>query len=259
MDNFVSKQSVLVSVVLSIYNFDRYPIKGIDTILNQSYTDFEFIIVDDGNNNITKEILCKYAKSDDRIILLHNEKNLKLASSLNKGIHKANGKYIARADANIDYYESRLQKQINFMENHPEIDVVGSNFFAATEGRVRQKYIKMPETNKKIIRKLSRVNCICHPSVMYRKEKLMQFGPYKEGFGKAEDYYLWMKARKDLQFYNIQEPLLIKWYRANPWKDKLFEYFINDIKIRAMGIKTSPNPIIDILFFPRCLNYFFRL
>ncbi len=259
MGNFISKKSVLVSVVLSIYNFDRYPIKGIETILDQSYTDFEFIIVDDGNNYSTREILFKYAESDNRIILLHNEKNLKLASSLNKGIREASGKYVARADANVDYHESRLQKQINFLDNYPEIDVVGSNFYWATEGKEGQKYIKLPETNKEIIIKLSSVNCMCHPSVMYRREKLIRFGPYKEGFGKAEDYYLWMKARKDLQFYNIQEPLLIKWHRANPWKDKLFEYFINDIKIRVMGMKTSPNPIIDILFFPRCLNYFFQL
>ena len=210
MVDFISKKSVLVSVVLSIYNFDRYPIKGIETILDQSYTDFKFIIADDGNSDNTREILIKYAESDRRIMLLHNGKNLKLASSLNKGIREANGKYIARADANIECHKSRLQKQINFLENHPEIDVLGSNFYWAINGKQGQKYIKLPETNKEIIRKLSRANCTCHPSVMYRKEKLIQYGPYKEKFGKAEDYYLWMKARKNLQFYNIQEPLLIK-------------------------------------------------
>jgi glycosyltransferase involved in cell wall biosynthesis len=253
-----SDNSVLISVVMSVHNFDRYPIPGIETTLEQTYTDFEFIVVDDGSNYETKESLYKYASSDNRIKLLTNEKNLKLASSLNRGIREAKGKYIARADVNIEYHQSRLQKQIDFLENHPEIDVVGSNFLWATEGKVKQRYIKLPEKNKEIIKKLSRANCICHPSVMYRKERLIKYGPYKEGFGKPEDYHLWMKTRKDLQFYNMQQSLLLKWHRANPWNDRLFEYFINDFKLRIMGIKTSPNPIIDILFLPKCLNYFFH-
>ena len=251
--------SFQISVVMSIFNFGQYPVRGIETTLSQRYSNFEFIIIEDGSDQTTKEILNKYIQRDNRIRLLVNDKNIRLASSLNRGIRKAKGKYIARADANIDYDKSRLKRQLDFMENHPDVDVLGSNFIWATEGRLCQKNIRLPETHYEIIRKLSKGNCICHPSVFFRKDRLVHFGPYKEGFGKPEDYHLWMRARKTLRFYNLQEPLLVKWHRANPWNDKLMEYFINDIRIRITGLKTSPNPIKDILYFPRCIKYFLQI
>ena len=249
----------MVSVVMSIYNFNQYPIRGIETTLAQSYTNFEFIIIDDGSDEKTKEILNKYKQRDNRIKLLVNDKNIKLASSLNRGIQKANGKYIARVDANIDYQSTRLKKQHDFMEHHPDVDVLGSNFIWATEGQLYQKKIILPETHDDIIQKLSKGNCICHPSVVFRKDKLLVFGPYEEGFGKPEDYFLWMKARKSLRFHNLQQSLLVKWHRSNPWNDRLLEYFFNDIRIRIVGLNTSPNPIKDILYFPRCIKYFLQI
>jgi glycosyltransferase involved in cell wall biosynthesis len=247
-------ESIKVSVVLSVYNFKAYPVRGIETILEQSYSDFEFIIMDDGSDQQTKKILNKYAKSDSRIILLVNDSNLKLASSLNRGIREARGEYIVRADANIDYRRDRIEKQVEFMEGHPDVDVLGSNFFWSIEGQNERKLILLPESHPLIARSLSRSNCICHPSVLYRKERLIPYGPYKDGFGKGQDYYLWMKTRKKLTFHNLQEPLLVKWHRANPWEDKLWEYFINNIRSRIVGMKTSYNPLIDLLNFPRAIQ-----
>lgn len=247
----------MISVVMSIFNFSHYPIKGIETTLAQSYTDFEFIIIDDGSNQQTKEILNGYAQCDNRIKLLVNETNIKLASSLNRGIRKAKGKYIARGDVNIDYHKTRLRKQLDFLENHPDVDVVGSNFYWAVEGQVDQKHIILPETHQEIVRGLSKGNCICHPSVMFRKDRLMPFGPYKEGFGKAQDYHLWMRARKTVRFHNLQEFLLVKWHRKHPYKEiSRLEYFVNGILSRCEGLRTSQNLLIDIVFLPKAFQVF---
>ena len=145
------------------------------------------------------------------------------------------------------------------MENRPEVDVVGSNFYWAVEEEVGQKQILLPENHEEIVQALSKGNCICHPSVFFRKTRLLPFGPYKEGFGKGQDYYLWMSARKSIRFHNLQEPLLVKWYRSHPRQDLLMEYFINNMRIRIVGIKTAPNPIKDILNLPRCFKVFLQI
>lgn len=260
MDSYFKvDEPMLVSVVMSVYNVNQYPIRGIETIIDQNFTDFEFIIIDDGSDQETRKILEKYAEHDCRIKLLVNDRNIKLASSLNRGIRVAKGNYIARADANIDYHEKRLEKQLGFMGEHPDIDILGSNFLWATEGKIGQRSISLPEKHQKIVRALSKGNCICHPSVIFKKNRLMNFGPYQEGFGKGEDYHLWIRTRKNLKFHNLQEPLLLKWHRAEPWKDKLLEYFINNIRTRISGMKTSPNLFKDIFYFPKCLSCFLSL
>lgn len=259
MTNVQKSSRQKISVVMSVFNVMRRPIMGIETTISQSYSDFEFIIVDDGSNRQTKDILKKYAESDTRIKLLVNDRNMKLASSLNRAVGQAKGEYIARADCNVEYREDRLKKQLNFMDNHPDVDIVGSNFYWATIGRLDRRYLSLPRTHREIVRGLSRGNCVCHPSVFFRKSRFLPFGPYKEGFGKGQDYYLWMVARKSLKFYNIQEPLLVKWHRANPGVNRLLEYCLNDIRIRIAGLKTSPNPIRDVFYFLRCLKFFLQV
>jgi len=254
----IAKSNPRISVVMSVYNCDNYPIRGIESTLNQNFQEFEFIIIDDGSEKKTKKLLEKYSKSDDRIKIITNEKNIKLASSLNRGIKIARGEYIARADVNINYDVMRLEQQYDFLEKHLDIDILGSNFYWATVGKIEIRKIMLPEKHLEISRKLSRGNCICHPSVMFRKEKLVPFGPYKEGFGKPEDYYLWMQVRSKLKFYNLQEPLLTKWHRSNPWNDRLLDYFVNDIRIRLMGFKTSSNVLRDLFYFPRCIKCLFQ-
>lgn len=254
-----NKSTVPISVVMSVYNYPKYPVRGIESTLAQSFHDFEFIIIDDGSDKKSNEILRKYVCLDKRIKLFVNEKNLKLGTSLNRGISEAKGAYIARADSNIDYHPDRLKLQLNFLEQNKQIDVVGSNFYWATEGKAEHHLIKLPQMHEDIVKQLSKGNCLCHPSVMFRKESLIPFGPYKEGFGKAQDYYLWMKARNKIKFYNMQESLLTKWHRKNMRNNRLIEYFINDLKIRILGIRTSPNPLVDIFYLPRSINYFLQL
>lgn len=249
-----------VSVVMSVYNFNRTPMRGVETILSQSMEDFEFILVDDGSDKNTHRILEEYAQKDNRIRLIVNEKRLHLAASLNKAIKLAQTEYIARADVNISYNPDRLKVQLEFIENHPDIDILGSNFYWGTDGLDEIREIVLPETHEKIIRRLSIICCICHPSVFYRRKTLIPYGPYKDGFGWGEDYHLWMRIRNRLKFHNLQMFLLTKWHRPNPWKGRKdltrFEYFKGELLSRMSGLLTSPSIIIDIGSLPTVFSVF---
>jgi glycosyltransferase involved in cell wall biosynthesis len=250
-----------VAVAMSVYNFNRKPMRGIETTLSQTMKDFEFIIVDGGSEEKTKEILAEYAARDKRIKLVTLEKRIRLASSLNKAISMTSAEYIARADVNISYHPERLEKQIRFMEEHSDIDILGSNFYWAVDGEAQTREIILPETHDQIARKLSTHCCMCHPSVVFRRQKLMPFGPYIEGFGCAEDYHLWMRVRNKLKLHNLQEFLLIKWHRRPPvWQNRRdisrFEYVKGDFLSRAAGFSTSPNILSDIAYFPMVLYGF---
>jgi len=113
-----------VSVVMPVYNGEKYLRESIDSILNQTYTDYEFIIVNDGSNDKTEEIILSY--NDNRIRYIKNEKNLQIVKSLNRGIELAKGRYIARMDADDISLPRRFEKQITFMENNLEIGVCGT-------------------------------------------------------------------------------------------------------------------------------------
>ena len=115
-----------VSVVMPAYNAEKYIGEAIDSILNQTFTDFEFIIIDDGSSDRTADIVKSY--SDPRIRLLANERNSGIVASLNRGIQKATGKYIARMDADDYSRLDRIKKQVDFLDNHPEVIALGTSF-----------------------------------------------------------------------------------------------------------------------------------
>jgi glycosyltransferase involved in cell wall biosynthesis len=251
------------AIVMSVYNFNRTPMRGIETMLSQTFKDFEFIIVDGGSEEKVRIILAGYAAKDKRIKLVAYESRVRLASSLNRAIALTDAPYIARADVNISYHPQRLEKQISFLEEHSDIDIVGSNFYWGIDGREQEKAkeIILPQSHNEIVCKLSEHCCICHPSVVFRREKLIVFGPYKEGFGCAEDYHLWMRVRDKVKFHNLQEFLLVKWHRPPPvWKDRRditrLGYVKGDLLSRLAGFSTTPNIWSDIVWFPMVLYGF---
>ena len=117
-------QSPTISIVMPVYNCENYLHEAIKSILEQTYTDFEFIIINDGSEDNSEDIILSYA--DPRIIYIKNDKNMKIVKTLNKGISLSRGKYIARMDADDICYRDRLEKQLSFMEKHKDIDLCGS-------------------------------------------------------------------------------------------------------------------------------------
>lgn len=197
----------VVSVVMSVYNAEKYLDAAIRSILEQTYNNFEFIIINDGSNDRSLEIIKKYKNEDDRIVLISRE-NRGLISSLNEGIVNARGEYIVRMDADDISLPFRIEKQLQVMEHEKDIVVCGSwiNIFGEN---INEKVARYFEYDKQIKANLLVSCCFAHPSVMIRKDAFTNNNIlYDERFKNAEDYYLWTQLAKVGKFYNIPEILL---------------------------------------------------
>lgn len=198
-----------VSVVMSVYNEEKYLPEAIDSILSQTFKDFEFIIINDGSTDKTKEILESY--KDKRIRIINNEKNLGLAASLNIGIREARGEYIARMDGNDISLPERLERQINFLCQNSAIGLVGNWINFVDEDRELIKTIQYPTDSEEIenaFLELSHTE-MCHASMMVRKQKAESIGFYREKFPNSEDYDFFLRFVEKYKMANIPEILYL--------------------------------------------------
>ena len=199
-------ENPMISVVMSVYNGEKYLDEAIESILNQTYKDFEFIIINDGSTDKSLEIIEKYKNQDDRIILISRE-NKGLVASLNEGIELAKGKYIARMDADDISLPKRFEVQVEFMEKNIDIGVCGTWVEVFGEDR-KDTLWKMPPTDEELKPRLLFSVTFAHPSVMMRKELVDKHGlKYKEQYKHAEDYKFWLDFSKHTKFANIPKKL----------------------------------------------------
>lgn len=180
-----------VTVLMSVYNGERFLPQAIDSILTQSYHDFEFLIIDDGSNDRSREIIQSY--NDKRIRLINNRENIGLTASLNKGLELAGGEYIARMDADDVSYPQRLEVQVEFLENNPAVALLGAWAEVVDEDGKTIKVWRYPAGDCAIRWRLLTRNCLVHSSVMYRKDKVRDAGGYNSSLKFAQDYELWAK------------------------------------------------------------------
>lgn len=204
----------MISVVMPVYNAEKYVAEAVESILQQTYTDFEFIIIDDCSTDNSYGILQTYAAKDIRIRLFKNDVNNKLPKTLNFGIAQSNGKYIARMDADDISLPERFAKQVEFMESHPEIGVCGTwikEFI--DENKQITRMVEYPVEHKLIsITLLFDENCLAHPSTLLKREIFTDIQLYYESSfgGAAEDYELWVRLLvHGILFHNLPEPLLM--------------------------------------------------
>ncbi|MBX9599203.1 MAG: glycosyltransferase [Burkholderiales bacterium] len=208
----------MISVVMPVYNAEKYIVEAVDSILNQTYSDFEFIIIDDCSTDGSYEILQSYAAKDNRIRLFKNNVNNKLPKTLNFGISQAKGKYIARMDADDISLPERFSKQIEFMESHPEIGVCGSwlrefqNNDVNDIIRVSTDHVSNSEQLRILV--LFAGCYIAHPTTLVRQSILKMHNYDINLSGDAEDYDLWSRlVNLGYNFANIPEVLL--YYRKS--------------------------------------------
>ncbi|CDH43066.1 glycosyltransferase [Candidatus Contendibacter odensensis] len=208
-----------ISVLMSVHNGERFLREAVDSILNQTYTNFEFIIFDDCSTDSSLAILQSY--TDPRIRIIKNDKNLGLTVSLNKGLSLAQGELIARMDADDISRPSRFEKQVVFLDQHPEVAVVGTWIECIDrEGRIF-KQIKSPTEPAIIRNELLRKNFMWHPTVTFRKHAAITTGGYQNKAGRfAQDYDLWLRLSDNHQIANLPEYLLLYRYHAEQitWK-----------------------------------------
>ena len=194
----------IVSVVMSVYNAAINLSESISSILEQRYDNFEFIIINDGSIDDSLRIIHSYMRLDDRIVLISRE-NYGLPFSLNEGIKKSRGKYIARMDADDVSLPDRLGSQLAFMES-TDVDICGGHV-AAMSGSRRKRIMKYPLTDEEIKYTLIGKTAFAHPSVMIKREifESVRYEDYKT----AQDYRLWCDmATKGFKMANLDKVLL---------------------------------------------------
>lgn len=190
-----------ITVLMSVYNGEKYLNKCIESILNQSFSDFEFLIIEDGSTDNTIEILNSY--KDKRIRIIKNEVNIGLVQSLNKGLLAANSELICRMDAD-DWSEStRLDKQVKCLERDPKLVLIGSYMnHVDSEGKFIS-LLKVPLNNLEIKFRMMFETAIFHPTVMFRKKPVIECGMYSSSYRHAEDADLWRRLRAYGTFMNL--------------------------------------------------------
>jgi glycosyltransferase involved in cell wall biosynthesis len=201
-------KSPIVSVVMSVYNGGSYLADAIDSILQQSFTDFEFIIVNDGSSDDSTNIINSFAKKDQRIKVLEQE-NQGLVASLNRGIRESAGQYIARQDADDRSALERLAKQVAFLQQHPHVVIIGSGIQVMdNEGKILHQHkvlLKDPELRQELLIR----SPFAHGSVVFKRQAAMDAGLYDAETWPAEDYDLWLRLSKYGELANLDECLYI--------------------------------------------------
>jgi glycosyltransferase involved in cell wall biosynthesis len=197
-----------ITVLMSVYNGEKHLKESIDSILNQTFEDFEFLIITDPSTDKSIEIIKSY--TDKRIKLVQNEQKQGLVNSLNIGLDIANGKYIARMDCDDISLPQRLQKQFDFMETHPDIGICGS--LVQPFGAGNHIIWRTPEHHDQIVSKMIFASSLFHPTVMIRKSSINGLY-YDPECTEAEDYEFWARIADKIEFANIQE-ILVK-YRVH--------------------------------------------
>lgn len=199
----------IISVIMPVYNAEKYLDEAIQSILNQTFNNFEFIIINDGSTDKSLEIIEKYKKQDERIILISRE-NKGLIFSLNEGIEKSNGKYIARMDADDISLPERFKKQLSMIEKD-NVDVCGSHYFIINEESNFIDSSIVPIDQLDFLIYLAITTPFAHPSVIIRKDFLIQNDIFygTTDFKYAEDYALWILLwNKGAKFANVNDFLI---------------------------------------------------
>lgn len=243
-----------VSVIMPVYNGMPYLKDAVKSIISQTYRNWEMIIINDAS--LDKSAFFLKSINDKRVVVLTNTKNLGIAKSLNIGLSKAKGRYIARMDADDISMPQRLEKQIRFLMKNRSVDLCGT--FATLIDKNGKKIGKLhyPQMPAEIKKKLVLYNPILHPSLMAREAMFKKLKGYDEEFDGAEDYELLMRGSKFFNYANISEELLIlrlsssrRSVSAMHKMDKL------DLKIKYKSLKENSPSLIGI--YAICKKLFF--
>jgi len=235
-----------ISIVVSIYNADKTISSMIESVLNQTYKDFELILINDGSKDKSLEIINQYVQKDNRIILI-DKNNSGLTKSLNIGLEKATGKYIARIDADDIWFPDKLAKQVAFLEDNNEYAMIGTAYNEIDDdGKIihdKQRTVLLSSCDD-ILNNIEKLNPFLHSSVLFRKEVLKTVGFYNETFKYTQDYEYWVRIINKYKVANLTEILASRRYSENMISiSKEKEQRMYAIKSKLLAIKTLNKPV----------------
>ena len=208
MSSRAKEEESPISVIMPVYNAQRYLKEAIESVLNQTYPHFEFIIVDDGSTDRTLELLQQYEKKDSRISII-NRPNTGIVGALNDGIRAAQGDFIARMDADDIALPDRFSRQLERIQSDPDLVILGTNFcFIDASGNI-VKSGNVPRDHEGIDENILKGNggAIIHPTAMMRKDILMNVGGYREEAQFTEDLDLYHRLSRVGRMANLDEVL----------------------------------------------------
>jgi glycosyltransferase involved in cell wall biosynthesis len=205
-----------ISIILPTHNGGDHIILSIKSIQEQSFSDWELIVVIDGSTDATLELVSKVALSDNRIFIIHNLENKGIQRSLNEGLRRSRGKYIARIDDDDVWFDVyKLKKQYDFLEKNSDHVLVGTGVVLVNEKGFEITRYLLPENNDQIRKKILSQNCFAHPSVLFRKSVIDMAGKYSEDlqYRHVEDYELWLRMGRLGKFANLPRHMIF--YRVS--------------------------------------------
>ena len=233
----------LISIIMPVYNCENYLKEQLDSLLSQTFSDFELLIVNDGSTDSTMSILSEYACRDNRISIYNNEFSKGIAGGLNTALKYAKSKYIARSDGDDVHTKNRLEIQYEFLESHPAIDIIGGRSLLFNKDGIIRKSV-YPESSIELAWKFISNTYFCHPSVMFRSSVYKELGGYPNET--SEDFAYFSKIIKSHQGANLPQILLnyrihdksysaidsstIDTYIYNKFKEN-YAYYVPDLKM----------------------------
>lgn len=202
------KEAALVSVIIPAYNAEKYVESAVRSIMTQTYKNLEILVTDDCSTDSTLEILNRLAKEDCRIIVYHNEQNKGIVKTLNDLVSRANGKYIARMDADDISLPKRIEKQVAYMQKHINIMILGCNV-THIDGFGNSIFRPIIPCTSVMVKNMRYFRtCFYHPTVMFRAEIKNEYF-YEDKYQYAEDYALWLKILESHRGNNLKQRLLL--------------------------------------------------
>lgn len=207
----ISMEKPLVTIAISFYNVEKFLPYAIMSVINQSYNNWELFLIDDGSSDQSVMVAKEFVNKDKRIKLISDGKNKGLAARLNESVEMANGDFYARMDADDIMVINRIDEQVSFLSEHPDVDVVGSSAMVI-------------DINNNIINSMDYTgvyDTFIHPTIMTRPQWLKR-NRYNDNLKMSEDYELWLRTQGTNTFFNLSQPLLFyRIYNDESYQKKL--------------------------------------
>ncbi len=220
---------------MACYNAEKTLTVAIDSILNQTLDNLELIIVNDDSTNQTTDILARYVQTDDRITLIDSPRNRGQSHCRNRAIERARGRYIACMDADDYSFPERLARQVQFMDAHPRIDVLGTAAeLVRTTGQLIGTLV-LPANHAQIVAQRYINPLFIHPAVLFRADFFKRFGLYDEQLRRAEDLDLWLRARHSATYHNLPDVLFRYTYKPR----KPIRAYLGDLRVQYRHMRSS--------------------
>lgn len=193
---------------MPVYNAEKTVEQAIRSVMGQTFTDFELIVIDDGSKDKSWSIMQSLAQKDPRIRVFQNEVNLGIMKTLNRAHSMTNASLLAQLDSDDEMKPTRLEKQVAYLSVHLDVAVVGSWYSMMGRTEAHDRVLKLPTTPEEVLASMAIENPLCHSSVMMRKEVFQQVGGYRPEFRNTEDYDLFLRISKLYKIANIPEVLV---------------------------------------------------